>query len=172
MVLYDKLVAENRRILARALASLHRDHFGRLERASSLSGERGTTDRRRRTEQEAPLREPGHDVSPRGNVMRAYATHAAINVEQCGARPPTRWHRTRHTDHQHARASTSFGILSCPSRNQIYDYFFSVLFNTRAAERDAEECRGDDSKKDFNSDVHLTCSATYSAPSTARMDLN
>jgi len=32
MVLYDKLMAEYRRILIRALASLHRDHLGPDER--------------------------------------------------------------------------------------------------------------------------------------------
>lgn len=85
MVLYDELVAEDRRVLARGLASLNRDHLGRRERVFTA---RQTEDGLSRTDG-TPPREPGHDVSPRGNVMRAYATHAATNranAEQCGAR--------------------------------------------------------------------------------------
>lgn len=43
MVLYDELVAEDRRVLARALASLHRDHLGR-QSVRSLRGVRDTID--------------------------------------------------------------------------------------------------------------------------------
>jgi len=92
MVLYDELVAEDRRVLARALASLHRYHLGRRERVRSLRGERGTTDGGRT--RAAPPRGPGH--AARKRHARAYAAprththpHAAANranAVQCGVR--------------------------------------------------------------------------------------
>lgn len=122
MVLYDKFMAQYRRILVGALASLHRDHF--------VPDERMFTARRTRhdrTDFGGFAAETGPRYATplrRGNVTRA----AANTLSNVALAPLTCWHRASRIDDRMFRTSQGKFIPSHRARMQkLYLFQQNIL---------------------------------------------
>lgn len=92
MILYDKFMAEYRRILIRALASLHRDHLGLETSVRSLHGERGTTENGLgRLGCLAAKTGPRRSAVETSRARRPTLSNVALASLTC-------WHRASHVD--------------------------------------------------------------------------
>lgn len=130
MVLYDKLMAQYRRILVRALASLYRDHLG--------PGERMSTARRTRHDRTvfggfAAETGPRY-ATPlhRGNVTRA----AANTLSNVALASLTCWHRASHIDNCMPRTSPGNSFLAIAQERGNCIYFDKIYWSCKARRTD------------------------------------